>query len=53
MAQPAVESPEKVAPPPDPRAPYETAKKWLEQSAHIWDWVEDVECVGLGWVSFR
>jgi hypothetical protein len=52
VTQPAMESPGNVAPPPDPNAPFEIAKKWLEETARIWDWVDDVEFVGLSWVSF-
>ena len=39
--------------PPDPTKPFDIAKKWLEENAGIWDWVDDVEFVGLSWVRFR
>lgn len=53
VAHPAAEGPEKTVPPPDPHASFETAKKWLEQSADIWDWADDVEFVGLSWICFK
>lgn len=39
--------------PPDPMKGFQTAKKYVEQKASIWDWDEDVEFVGLSWVVFK
>jgi ERCC4-related helicase len=48
----AVENPQPIERPPDPDASFEIAKKWLEDNGRIWDWVDDVEFVGLSWVRF-
>ena len=52
VGQPAVENPQATVRPPDPRPLFETAKKWLEDNARIWDWVDDVEFIALSWVCF-
>jgi SNF2 family DNA or RNA helicase/HKD family nuclease len=38
---------------PDPTTAFQTAKKYVEQKASIWDWDEDIEFVGLSWVIFK
>ncbi len=38
---------------PDPRAAFDVAKAHLEGRAGIWDWDDDVEFLGLSWVTFR
>jgi ERCC4-related helicase len=52
LAGSTIEDIETSIQPPEPVKSYEIAKKWLEQKAAIWDWVDDVEFVGLSWVSF-
>lgn len=39
--------------PTDPSAAFQTARRHLEKKAHIWDWDEDVEFIGLSWVVFK
>lgn len=37
---------------PDPAKSFQTARKWLEEKAGLWDWDDDVEFIGLSWVEF-
>jgi hypothetical protein len=48
----AAESPSRPSPP-DPSAYFEAAKLHLEKSTDLWDWDDDVEFVGLSFVSFE
>jgi SNF2 family DNA or RNA helicase len=37
----------------DPEAALQTAREHIEKSEAIWDWVEDVEFLGMSWVRFE
>jgi len=39
--------------PPDADVAFQAAKKHLEGKAGLWDWVDDVEFVGMSWVVFK
>ena len=39
--------------PPDPTCPFETAKTHVEKKVGLWDWVDDVEFLGMSWVEFK
>ena len=39
--------------PPDSSAAFEIAKRHIEDKLNLWDWVEEVEFLGLSWVEFR
>lgn len=39
--------------PPDPTCPFETAKIHVEKKVGLWDWVDDVEFLGMSWVEFK
>jgi len=48
----AVESPDSKVCPPDASVAFETAKRHIEAKLSLWDWVEEVEFLGLSWVQF-
>ncbi|HJP92339.1 MAG TPA: helicase-related protein [Pyrinomonadaceae bacterium] len=39
--------------PPDPVDAFETARTHLENKLALWDWIDDVEFLGMSWVEFR
>ncbi|HXI23294.1 MAG TPA: helicase-related protein [Pyrinomonadaceae bacterium] len=39
--------------PPDPSAAFEAAKSHVEHKVGLWDWIDDVEFLGLSWVEFK
>ncbi len=39
--------------PPDSSVSFETARRYVEEHVGIWDWVDDVEFLGLSWVEFK
>jgi superfamily II DNA or RNA helicase len=39
--------------PPDPVGAFETARTRLESKLTLWDWIDDVEFLGMSWVEFR
>jgi ERCC4-related helicase len=39
--------------PPDASAAFETARSFVETKVGLWDWVDDVEFLGLSWVEFK
>ncbi|MGH9871404.1 MAG: helicase-related protein [Pyrinomonadaceae bacterium] len=39
--------------PPDASTAFETAKAHVETKVGLWDWVDDVEFLGLAWVEFK
>jgi ERCC4-related helicase/HKD family nuclease len=39
-------------PPPSPERAFDTAKRHIEEKLSLWDWVEEVEFLGLSWVEF-
>ncbi|MFZ0748462.1 MAG: helicase-related protein, partial [Pyrinomonadaceae bacterium] len=39
--------------PPDPSTAFEVAKGYVEEQIGIWDWVDDVEFLGMSWVEFK
>jgi ERCC4-related helicase/HKD family nuclease len=45
-------SPSKISPP-DPSAAFEIAKKHVDEKLNLWDWIEEMEFLGLSWVEFR
>lgn len=53
VTESAAEDAKASAPPPDPSKPFETARKWLEEKAGVWDWEDDVEFIGASWVEFH
>jgi hypothetical protein len=40
------------ASPPDPSAAFEVARRYLEAKLELWDWIEEMEFLGLSWVEF-
>jgi superfamily II DNA/RNA helicase len=38
---------------PDPENAFQVARRHLEEQAGVWDWSDDVEFLGLSWVTFR
>jgi len=48
----AVDGSQPQVSPSDPAAIYEIAKRHLEQSLNLWDWDDEVECVGMSWTVF-
>ncbi|HYX30653.1 MAG TPA: hypothetical protein VE863_19105, partial [Pyrinomonadaceae bacterium] len=38
--------------PPDSSKAFEVARQYVEEQVGIWDWVDDVEFLGLSWVEF-
>ena len=52
VTQAAVEVTQPGAAPPDPTKPFEAAKRYVEEKVGVWDWADDVEFLGLSWVSF-
>ena len=38
---------------PEPELAFGIARRHLEDTAGIWDWADDVEFLGLSWVTFR
>lgn len=53
VALPAAEVAESGTALGDPEDALAKAKKHLEETIGLWDWVDDVEFVGLSWVEFR
>ena len=49
----AVENPESKTCPPDSSAAFEIAKRHVEEKLTLWDWIEEVEFLGLSWVKFK
>ena len=39
--------------PPDASTAFEAAKAHVETKVGLWDWVDDVEFLGLSWVEFK
>ncbi|HXM48012.1 MAG TPA: helicase-related protein [Pyrinomonadaceae bacterium] len=39
--------------PPDASLAFETARAYVETKVGLWDWVDDVEFLGLSWVEFK
>jgi hypothetical protein len=39
--------------PPDPILAFEVARTHLENKMTLWDWIDDVEFLGMSWVEFR
>jgi len=48
----SVDSAQSQVSPSDPAAAYEAAKRHLEQSLNLWDWDDEVECLGMSWTVF-
>lgn len=48
----AQEGPDKSQAPPEALTAYAAAKTYLENTIGLWDWVDDVEFLGVSWVSF-
>ncbi len=46
-----VSTPTAVAP--DAGIAFDAARRRLEETAEVWDWADDVEFLGLSWVTFR
>jgi superfamily II DNA or RNA helicase len=38
--------------PPGAGPAFEIARKHLEEHGDVWDWADDVECLGLSWIMF-
>jgi superfamily II DNA or RNA helicase len=38
---------------PVPERAFQVARRHLEEQAGVWDWADDVEFLGLSWVTFR
>ena len=38
---------------PDPSVAFETAKAHVENKVGLWDWIDDVEFLGLSWIEFK
>ena len=49
----AAENPTGKPRPPDSSAAFELAKQHIEEKLSLWDWIEEVEFVGLSWVEFK
>jgi ERCC4-related helicase/HKD family nuclease len=49
----AVESGAEKVSVPEPSKAVAAAKQYLEQNNNVWDWVDDVEFIGLSWVRFK
>jgi hypothetical protein len=49
----ATENPTPKTNPPDPSAAFTIAKQHVEAKLQLWDWIEEVEFLGLSWVEFR
>jgi hypothetical protein len=49
----AAEIPPSNIHPPDPSPAYEIAKRHVEEKLSLWDWIEEVEFLGLSWVVFH
>ncbi len=39
--------------PPNPAIAFETARNHVEIKVGLWDWIDDVEFLGLSWLEFR
>ena len=39
--------------PPNPAIAFETARNHVEMKVGLWDWIDDVEFLGLSWVEFN
>jgi ERCC4-related helicase len=39
--------------PPDSSKAFEVARQFVEEEVGIWDWVDDVEFLGVSWVEFK
>ena len=48
----AAERPASKISPPDPSPAFEIAKHHIEEKLNLWDWIEEVEFLGLSWVEF-
>jgi ERCC4-related helicase len=48
----AQEAPNRNQSPPDALVAYNSARYYLESVIGLWDWVDDVEFLGLSWVTF-
>jgi superfamily II DNA or RNA helicase/HKD family nuclease len=48
----ATETQGKNSSPPDASAAFDAAKRHLEQKYGLWDWADDVEFLGMSWVTF-
>jgi hypothetical protein len=49
----AVEIPDTKCTPPDPSIALAAAKAHVETEVGLWDWIDDVEFLGLSWVEFK
>jgi hypothetical protein len=49
----ANENPGAKCTPPDPQLAFNAAKAHVEKKVGLWDWIDDVEFLGLSWVEFR
>jgi hypothetical protein len=49
----AIEADTTKCTPPDPIDAFETARTRLESKLALWDWIDDVEFLGMSWVEFR
>ncbi|HYN23512.1 MAG TPA: hypothetical protein VES69_00550, partial [Pyrinomonadaceae bacterium] len=49
----AVENPAFKCTPPDPSVAFAASKAHVEQEIGLWDWIDDVEFLGLSWVEFK
>lgn len=38
---------------PDPATAFRTAQSYLEKTAELWDWADDIEFLGLSWIEFQ
>src|SRR3989441_4001075 len=49
----AIESPGAKCSPPDASVAFNAAKAHVENEIGLWDWIDDVEFLGLSWVEFK
>jgi hypothetical protein len=49
----AIENPGANCNPPDPSVAFNAAKAHIESEVGLWDWIDDVEFLGLSWVEFK
>ena len=49
----AIEADTSKCTPPDPMIAFEVARDRLENKMTLWDWIDDVEFLGMSWVEFR
>jgi len=53
MTATAIEADTSKCTPPDPMLAFEVARTRLENKITLWDWIDDVEFLGMSWVEFR